>query len=268
MLRRILFIPLAVLSLLLGSCANRINHRPELILISHYQELALGDQAAAQILKQEKVLKNGTRVELVNEVFNRLLRALPQKYRNAYKWKVYVIDKKEVNAFALPNGNIFVYTGLLDFVNDDPDELAAVLGHEMAHVILRHGAEKVSSAILAQLGGELLMIKVPPQYRPLAAQLYGLSVGLAILLPYSRRQEKEADLLGLIIAMRAGYNPEGALKLWEKMVQKFKNQEPPEWLSDHPAGENRLQYIKRAIEYLKTHPEYVENFQIPKELLE
>jgi predicted Zn-dependent protease len=267
MLRWLRFVPLLGLLFFL-SCTNKITHRPELILISHSQEIALGDQAAAEILKREKVVRGGYRVELVESVFRRLLEALPPEYRNAYKWRVFVIAKKEVNAFALPNGNVFVYTGLLDFVKDDPDQLAAVLSHEIAHVILRHGAEKVSSAILAQLGGELLMAKVSPEHRPLAAQLYGLGVGLAILLPYSRRQEMEADLLGLIIMMRAGFNPEGALKLWEKMVQKFRDKEPPEWLSDHPAGESRLQYIKRAIDYLRKHPEFVQRFEIPEELLE
>lgn len=238
-----------------------------MVLIPHSQELALGDSAARQILAQSQVVKSGPEVKLVNEVFDRLLKAIPDKYRNAYEWKVYVIKSNQINAFALPNGNIFVYTGLLKFINDDPNELAAVLGHEMAHVILRHGAEKVSSALLAQLGGELLMSKISPKYRPLAATLYAAGVNVAILLPYSRRQEKEADLLGLIIAMRAGYNPEGALKLWEKMVQRFKNQEPPEWLSDHPADERRLRYIGRAIEYLRSHPQYVQKFEIPEELL-
>jgi len=266
-MKRLLILTLPIL-LLIGSCTNRLKHRPELILISHSQELALGDQAAAQILKEEKILKAGETVKLVEDSFKRLYQSLPDNYKKSYKWRVYVIDKPEINAFALPNGNIFVYTGLISFVNNDTQMLAAVLGHEMAHVILRHGAEKVSSAIVAQLGGELLLLKTPPEYRPLAAQLYGLGVGLAILLPYSRRQEKEADLLGLIITSRAGYNPEGALELWKKMVKKFETQEPPEWLSTHPAGKNRLQYIKKAIEYLKSHPEYVKKFQIPEQLLE
>jgi len=249
------------------SCANKINHRPELVLISHQQELQIGNEAAEQILNRYRVVRNGQQVREVQQIFNKLLEAIPQRYREMYEWKVYVLDSPQVNAFALPNGNIFVYKGLLDFIENDPDELAAVLGHEMAHVILRHGAEKITSSMLAQIGGELLMSKISPSYRGLAAQLYNAGVNVALLLPYSRRQEKEADLLGLIIAMRAGYNPEGALKLWTKFVREFEGKKPPAWLSDHPADEERLRYIRRAIEFLKSHPQYLQKFQIPKELL-
>jgi len=259
---------LAALPLFVTSCTNQVAQRPSLVLISHSQEIALGDQAAAEILKQVEVVKEGPQVELVNSIFDRLKAALPQNYRSAYKWKVYVVKSDEVNAFALPNGNVFVYTGIIDFVEGDPDALAAILGHEMAHVVLRHGAEKVSQAMLYELGGALLLSQVSPAYRSLAAQLYDLGVGLAILLPYSRRQEREADILGLIIAMRAGFDPYGAVKVWEKMLATYGDREPPEWLSTHPASKTRLEYVKRAIEYLKTHPEYVEKFVIPKELLE
>ena len=258
----------AFLSIFVASCAKKpVIHEESLVLISHSQELALGDEAAGEILKQEKLLNDTETVERVERIFNRLVEALPPKFRNRYRWKVYVLDRKEVNAFALPNGNIFVFRGLLDFVKGD-DELAAVLGHEMAHVILRHGAEKISWAMLAQLGEYALLSQVSPADRELAARLYGLGVNIAFLLPYSRKQEKEADIVGVLITMRAGYNPEGAIKLWEKMVKRFKGQEPPELLSTHPAGKHRLSYIRKVVQFLKTHPRYVERFEIPKKLLE
>jgi len=253
--------------LLVTSCTKRpVIHEQAFILIPHSQEVKLGDEAAGEILKKEKLVKDPKIVKRVETVFNRLVAAIPEKFRKAYKWKVYVIDKNVVNAFALPNGNIFVYKGLVDFVKDD-DELAAVLGHEMAHVILRHGAEKVSQAMVAQLVGSVLVQSVSPSHRELAARLYSLGVNVAFLLPYSRKQEKEADIVGVLIMMRAGYNPEGAIKLWKKMVEKFASKEPPEWLSDHPASERRLEYIKKVVEFLRSHPEYVEKFQIPPQLL-
>ena len=262
---KFLLLPLV---LFLFSCAQRpvVNERA-FILISHSQELALGERAAKEILREEKLLKNPKYVERVKRVFKRLVEALPPKFRKAYEWKVYLLEGKEVNAFALPNGNIFVFKGLLDFVKSD-DELAAVLGHEMAHVILRHGAEKVSLAIVNRLTENILLNAVKPNHRALAARLYSLGVNVAFLLPYSRRQEKEADIVGLLIAMRAGYNPDGAVKLWEKMVRKFEEREPPEWLSDHPASKHRLEYIRKVVAFLKTHPQYVKRFEIPKKLLE
>jgi len=258
---------LLILPIFVIGCAKRpVIGENAFILIPHSQELALGDKAAKEILKKEKLVKDPKIVERVGRVFNRLLKAIPAKYRNAYEWKVYVIDKNIVNAFALPNGNIFVYKGLINFIEDN-DELAAVLGHEMAHVILRHGAEKISQAMLANLIGSVLIQKVSPANKELAADLYSLGVNVAFLLPYSRKQEKEADIVGVLILMRAGYNPEGAVKLWEKMIKKFATKEPPEWLSDHPATKNRLQYIKKVIKFLKEHPKYVREFKIPPHLI-
>ena len=263
----LLFLSAVFATLFVLSCAKKpVVHEQALVLISHSQEIELGDEAAREILKQEKLVNDTQAVERVERVFNRLVEALPPKFRNRYEWKVYVLDRKEVNAFALPNGDIFVFKGLVDFVDSD-DELAAVLGHEMAHVILRHGAEKISWAMLAQLGEYALLSQVSPADRELAARLYGLGVNIAFLLPYSRKQEKEADIVGLLIMMRAGYNPEGAIKLWEKMVKKFEDKEPPEWLSDHPASKHRLKYIQKVVKFLEEHPEYVEKFEIPQKLL-
>jgi len=160
LLKVFLAVPLLVFLL---SCAKKpVVGTTEFTLITHSQEIALGNQAAEEILRTERLVKDPRYTQRVKEVFYRLLRALPPKFRNAYEWKVYVLDKNEINAFALPNGNIFVYKGLLNFVKSD-DELAAVLGHEMAHVILRHGAEKLSWATVANLTGRLILGRVSPQ---------------------------------------------------------------------------------------------------------
>ena len=254
------------LSFLVGCAKKPVLGTPEFTIINHQQELALGEQTAEQILSNESVVKDPRYTARVEEVFKKLIRALPPKYRNSYEWKVYVLDKNVINAFALPNGNIFVYKGLLDFVKRD-DELAAVLGHEIAHVILRHVAERISWALATQLAGDILLARVSPSNRELAQKLYSLGVNIGFLLPYSRKQEKEADIVGVLIMMRAGYNPEGAVKLWRRMLARFKGKEPPEFLSDHPATEKRLEYIRKVVEFLENHPKYVREFKIPPKLL-
>jgi predicted Zn-dependent protease len=252
----------------LTGCAKKpVIGTTEFNILTHQQELVLGAQARDEILKTEKVVKDEKYTKWVEEIFKNLVSSLPEKYKTAYDWKVYVLDRDEINAFAISNGNIFVYKGLVDFV-DSEDQLAAVLGHEMSHIILRHVAEKISWAIAAELAGEILVSNVSPSQKGLAARLYNLGINIGFLLPYSRRQEKEADIVGVLIMMRAGYNPDGAVELWEKMLSKFKGKEPPEFLSDHPASKKRLNYIKKVVAYLKTHPEYVREFKIPKELLE
>jgi predicted Zn-dependent protease len=264
-----ILLPTLVISFtfLLGCAKKPVIGTTEFTIITHKQELELGDETAEEILRTEKVVTDPKYTQRVEEVFKNLIRSLPPKFRNAYEWKVYILDRNEVNAFALPNGDIFVYKGLVDFADRD-DELAAVLGHEIAHVILRHVAEKISWATAAQLASQILTAQVSPSNRELAQKLYNLGVNIGFLLPYSRGQEKEADIVGILLMMRAGYNPDGAVELWEKMLSKFKGKEPPEFLSDHPASKKRLNYIKKVVAYLKTHPEYVREFKIPKELLE
>ncbi len=262
MLRKLFL--LTFLALLIFSCARSpIVHRTQFIILTHQQEMELGNQAAKAILKREKLVKNPKLVERVKRVFEKLYKALPDKYKKLYDWKVYVLDNPQVNAFALPNGNIFVYKGLLDFVKSD-DELAAVLAHEMAHVILRHGAEKNSTYEVASLGEYLLLGKLSPAYRQIGSLLYEAGVSIAFLLPYSREQEREADEVGLLIMQRAGFNLDGAVKLWERMTKKFAKEEPPEFLSDHPLSKERLEYVRKLVSFLKKHPEYAKKFVLPK----
>ena len=267
---RFLIFLLPLLSLFIFSCTTKkpVTGGATLVLVSHQQEIQLGEETARKILSRERLVTDPRYTRLVQSVFKRLIDALPPKYRNQYRWRVHILDRKEVNAFALPSGDIFVFKGLLDFINNDEGELATVLSHEIAHVILRHSAEKMTMATLAQIGEVLLLNKIPPANRGLAKEFYELGVNVAFLLPYSRKQEKEADAVGLLLLMRAGYNPQKAVSLWRKFTERFAQGEPPEWLSTHPSSERRLKYISRLVEFLEKHPRYVREFKLPDEVLE
>ncbi len=264
----LLLIPL--LSFLIFSCTTKkpVTGGTTFVIVPHSQEVALGKETAQKILAKEKLVTDPRYTRIVKNTFRRLIEALPSKYRNEYDWNVYVLDRKEVNAFALPSGDIFVFKGLLDFINNDEGELATVLSHEIAHVVLRHSAEKMTMATLAQVGELLLLNKIPPANRELAREFYELGVNIAFLMPYSRKQEKEADAVGLLLLFRAGYNPQKAVYLWREFTKRFAEGEPPEWLSTHPSNERRLRYISRLVRFLKEHPQYVREFRLPAEVVD
>src|SRR4029453_3192976 len=159
--------------------------------------------------------------------------------RPDYKWEYAVIDDpKQINAFALPGGKVAVYTGILP-VAQDSDGLAVVMGHEIAHVIARHGAERISQGLATQLGAEVLGAAAGggPQANVLLAA-YGLGAQLGVLLPYSRTQESEADHIGLILMAKAGYDPRAAPEFWKRMAKAASGGGTPDFLPPHPGQES------------------------------
>jgi len=267
---RIFLLIIPLLSFLMFSCTTKkpVTGGTTLVLVPHSQEVELGRETAQRILAGERLVTDPRYTRLVENTFRRLVNALPSKYRNKYDWNVYILDRKEVNAFALPSGDIFVFKGLLDFINGDEGELATVLSHEIAHVVLRHSAEKMTMVTLAQIGEVLLLDKIPPANRRLAKEFYELGVNVAFLMPYSRKQEKEADAVGLLLLFRAGYNPQKAIALWKTFVDKLSSGEPPEWLSTHPSSERRLRYISRLVRFLEENPQYVRKFKLPAKVID
>jgi metalloendopeptidase OMA1, mitochondrial len=158
-------------------------------------------------------------------------------------WEVKVIDENQANAFALPGGKIAVYTGILPITRDDAG-LAAVIGHEVGHVLARHGAERVSQQMVAQgLGGALVggVLGTDPQTSQMVAGLFAQG----LMLPWGRKQESEADQIGLILMAKAGYDPRAARDLWVRMAEASKGgSRPPEFLSTHPSEETRIRQIE------------------------
>src|SRR3990170_76298 len=167
-------------------------------------------------------------------------------------------DDKQVNAFALPGGKVAVYTGILPITRDE-DGLAAVLGHEIGHVIARHGGERVSQQMLVNVGLETTMVALSrcnPATVQAVASLLGAGATVGVLLPWSRAQESEADRLGLILMAKAGYDPHAARDLWVRMAAASKGSgKPPEFLSTHPSEPTRIQQIEvwmpEAMQYFR-----------------
>src|SRR5438093_6604695 len=232
---------LATLAIVAGVARAPYTHRSQLILVSAEEETQLGAQAYQQVLAKSRLDSRPAVVAPVEAVGRRLAAAADQP---RYQWRFAVIDDpKQQNAFALPGGKVAVYTGILP-VAVDTNGLAVVLGHEIAHAIARHGAERMSPTMAAQAGQSVLGALFgggPGTETTLPA--YGLGAELGVLLPYSRAQESEADHIGLLLMARAGYDPHGALAFWQRMERAARSN-PPEFLSTHPSHGTREQQIQ------------------------
>ncbi|AEH45107.1 peptidase M48 Ste24p [Thermodesulfatator indicus DSM 15286] len=242
------FILVFVFLFLLYGCATApVTGRKQLILVDPQTEIKLGLQAYEEILKKEKLCNDPTINALVQRVGMRIAKASGKNY----DWEFKVIDKPEsINAFCLPGGKVFVYTGILPVAQNEAG-LATVLAHEIAHAIARHGAERMSIAMVAAFGevlaAELLDLN-NSRTRELFMAAYGLGATVGLILPYSRKQEYEADTIGLYLMAKAGYDPREAIKFWERMRQAASGRRKiPEFLSTHPADGKRIQALKNLL---------------------
>ncbi len=237
----------AILALLFISCTKApITGRSQFIMVDQAQEMQLGLQSAKKILQTQKISRDPVKNAMVQRVGKKIANITGQKN---YKWEFFVIDNnKEANAFCLPGGKVFVYTGLFKYIANDA-ELASVMGHEIGHALARHGAERMSSGMLAQTGGQVLQSVMVgqgnPQNTAMVMGAFGIGTQLGVMLPHSRTQEYEADHIGLVLMAKAGYNPNSALTFWTKFSKS--GQTPPEYLSSHPAPANRIATIKKLI---------------------
>jgi predicted Zn-dependent protease len=246
-MKRVLF-PLAAAALLTcaGCYTNPVTGRQALMLISQGQELSLGAQSFAEMRKTEKVSADPALNARAQRVGGRIARAVGEQLPNA-KWEFVVFESKQLNAFALPGGKVGVYTGLMQLAEND-SELATVVGHEIGHVIARHGAERMSEAMViagvGAVGAAVAENKYDAQTRDLFLLAYGGATTLGRVLPHSRNAESEADKMGAIYAAKAGYDPRAAITFWQKMAaQKAAEKDAakvPSWLSTHPSDAKRI----------------------------
>ena len=245
---------LFLLPLLFIACSkNPYTHRNQLLLISPQQEMQMGLQAERQILQKAKISRNPYYNRVVQRVAKRIAQVAEKEFHPRFQWRFYVLESPQINAFCLPGGKIFVYTGLLKLV-DNEDQLAAVIGHEVAHAILRHGSERVSMAMLGNLGKELLAKGLQisgSKWGPLFDLAYGVGTKYGVIYPYSRKFEYEADQLGLYLMYKACYNPNEAIKFWYKMMRASRAK-VPEFLSTHPSDINRIKALQAYIKKLRT----------------
>lgn len=219
-------------------------------------QLALMAQEQFSTMKQEvPISTNRAYNEQVQRVGRRIAQVVGDEIENP-EWEFVVFEDDQINAFAMPGGKVGVYTGLLKLVDSD-DELATVMGHEIGHVIAKHGSERVSQGMIAELGAVGLGIFLGDQSQTtqqLAMMAYGVGAQVGALLPFSRLQEREADHIGLIYMARAGYDPRAALSFWEKMSNASGGGAPPQFLSTHPNHEDRIRRLRDLIP--EVMPEY------------
>ena len=232
--------------------------------ISIDEEKAMGLQAYEDILSKERPVDPNSQVaRQVREIANRLIAKVPEveaalaaengKQPNrawqTFEWDVNVIQSDQANAFCLPGGKMAVYTGLLP-VAQNADAVAVVMGHEIAHALLRHGAQRMSQQKLGQLGQ---MAGAMSGMDPQSQQMMQAAMGYGYLLPYARKHETEADAVGLMLAAAACFDPEASVPLWERMSQASGGQAPPEFSSTHPNPGTRIQNLQALMPKAKQY---------------
>lgn len=221
--------------------------RRQVMLISTQQEMQLGLSAFTQMKKETPISKDPAVNALVQRVGRRI--AMVANLPGA-QWEFVVFESKEANAFCLPGGKVGIYTGILPITKDEGG-MATVIGHEVAHAVARHGAERVSEGLLLQTGGGILGASISnadPRTQGLVMTAYGLGAKLGRELPHSRAQESEADRIGLIYMARAGYKPEAAIDFWQRFADYNRTRggnATPAFLRTHPLDNLRIQQIRQ-----------------------
>ena len=244
--------------ILLGAVACEtvpITGRSQLVLVPEGTEVQMGLESYQQILSKAKLSTDPRLTEQVTRVGRRIAEATG---RTDYEWEFKLIEDQQVNAFCLPGGKVAVYTGMLPVARDDAG-LAAVVGHEVAHAVARHGGERMSQQLAVQgltlASTQALLAGRDPATVQLVSGLLGAGATVGLLLPWSRGQESEADHLGLIYMAKAGYHPRAARDLWVRMGEASKDRQQVEFLSTHPLPATRITqiegWIPEALQYYK-----------------
>ena len=245
---------LALLLVAVVACQTvPVTGRSQLLLLSESDEQRMGLDAYREVLKKSRVSSDRALNETVTRVGRRIAEA---SGRADYQWEFKILEDKQANAFCLPGGKVAVYTGILPLTRDDAG-LAAVLGHEVAHAIARHGGERVSQHVLVQTGlaaTQVALARNEPRTVQMVTSLLGAGATVGLLLPWGRGQESEADHLGLIYLAKAGYHPSAARDLWVRMGEAARGRaQPPEFLSTHPSAATRIRQIESWIPEALTH---------------
>jgi predicted Zn-dependent protease len=219
-----------------------ITGRHQLNLISSHDEIKLGESAYKDVMKKSTQSRDAVSSEIVRRVGQRIAKVAN---RPDYQWEFNLVEEKTPNAFCLPGGKVVVYTGILKYTRDE-NGLAVVIGHETAHALAHHGAERMSQQMMTQIAAEgvaLVLGRGDPETMKSIEQAFGIGAEYGVLLPFSREHESEADHIGLYLMSEAGYDPRGAVAFWNRMM-KAGGEKPPEFLSTHPSDEHRVRQIE------------------------
>ena len=250
-----MFLLILFASLITGCTQNLVTGRKQLSLVSETELQSMASQEYKNFLNENKVVSasNNRDAEMVRRVGTRIASSIKTYYDGkgmpsileGYQWEFNLVDHKDANAWAMPGGKVVVYTGLLGITQNEA-ALAVVIGHEITHAIAQHGSERMSQGLLQQLGGTALQIALankPAQTQNLFLTAYGVGSTLGGTLPFSRKEESEADKFGLFFSAMAGYNPQEAIPFWERMAAAG-GAKPPEFMSSHPSDANRIANLK------------------------
>jgi predicted Zn-dependent protease len=266
MIKKIILATLAFVTVTTSCKKDKITGRRPLKLIDEQQMIGMSVKAYAEFLAKNPPLPDtDPRVQMVKKIGDAIRKGVEQYAKekgdpgrlNGYKWEFHVVDNKTVNAWCMLGGKIVVYTGLLPITQNE-NALAVVMGHEVAHAVARHGNERMSQAVAAQTGGNILSVVlvgsgVSQGYSDIFLQSYNVGSTLG-LLKYSRKHESEADKLGLIFMAIAGYDPNEAIGFWQRMA-KAGGGGGLEIISTHPSDERRIKDLKKfmptAMKYYK-----------------
>jgi predicted Zn-dependent protease len=251
-------VPIAIAAAMIGftmlrGCQEGPFGRQQVVAMNPQEEAQLGLQAFQEVLSDAKVVQRGPTVQVVREIAQRLVNAtaepqflerthLKRAQFEDFDWQVEVVESQEVNAFCLPGGKIVVYTGILPVAQTDAG-LATVMGHEIAHALAHHGAERMAQQQMVQIGMRGVQGSLGDlDYNQQAAVMQILNAGAKYgILGYSRKHESEADHLGLLLMATAGYDPREAIRFWERMQQASGGrQSAPEFASTHPSHRTRI----------------------------
>jgi predicted Zn-dependent protease len=251
------FISCCACGLIISSCTTApITERKQLKIIP---ESTLNRQAAQvyeKVKKKEKLSNNLNQLNEIKDIGHRIEQAVSEYFKQNniadptanFKWEYILVDNKKIkNAWCMPGGKIAVYSGILE-VTKNKDGLASVMGHEIAHAVAKHSVERASRSMAVNIGTQIADIisggKISGASRAAGVDVAGMLTHFGIMNPFNRKQESEADYLGLIFTSLAGFDIRESAKIWERMKETNKGKEPPEWMSTHPSTSRRIQQIK------------------------
>ncbi len=260
-MKRFVLSALLTAALLFVGCSTApITGRKQVKLVSDTAMIAQSAASYREVIAEGPLSTNRQQTEQIRRVGRRISAAVERyfsEHNQAYllkdfNWEFNLIDKDEPNAWCMPGGKVAFYTGILPYTRDDTG-IAVVMGHEIAHAVAGHGAERISHQMIQQGGGYLLNIfSRDSDYHGAIMAVYGIGSELGGILPYSRLHESEADRLGLIFMAMAGYDPNAAVGFWSRMAASGTGK-PPEFLSTHPSDERRIrdiqQHLPEAMQY-------------------
>ena len=241
---------------LLNSCATApITDRKQLKLIPESKLNAQAAQIYEKVKEKEKLITDGNTLKEIKEIGSRMEDSISEYFyqqnikdpTSNFQWEYILIDNKKIkNAWCMPGGKIAVYSGLLD-ITKNKNGLAAVMGHEVAHAVAKHSVERASRGVLMKTTIQITDIltggKISQVNRTTGMDTVGLLAQLGLMNPFNRKQESEADYLGLIFSSLSGFDIRETTKIWERMKEANKGKEPPEFMSTHPSSTNRIKQI-------------------------